>query len=92
MEKLCGMKIDDLPSPEDRKGILEFARQFNGYDYYGSFSACAHAAKASSRKTLLELQTELFFSYRASNHLGTDGFVELYAELKPFFEKILSNT
>ncbi len=81
----------DLPKVGDRNAIREFAASFNGYQHFGSFKACAEAAKAMRRETLLDLRNELFLSYRASNHVGDDGFVNAYAELYPLFLRALRN-
>ncbi len=68
------LNFEDLPSPGNRQSVLEFAQQFNAYAHYGSFKAAADAARHSTRQTVHELRAELFMAYRASNHLGTDGF------------------
>lgn len=87
------MKLEDLPPPDDRTEIVRFARLFNGYEYYGSLNACAEAARTSKRKTLIDLQTELFWAFRSSHHLGTDDvMMECYKELLPHFERILSGS
>ncbi|KPN64909.1 hypothetical protein SAMN04488527_10823 [Aliiroseovarius crassostreae] len=80
---------EDLPEIGDRNSILEFAAGFNGYTHFGSFGACSDAAWAKKRETLIDLRNELFFSYRASNHLGTDDFVKTYADLHPYFLRLL---
>ena len=82
--------LEDLPSIGDRNEILMFARKFNGYEYYGSFIACAEAAEQKNRASLEDLQNELFFSYRAGAHKGDDTIIHAYAELLPFFKKLLS--
>ena len=85
------LEIDDLPDAEDRDAVTMFARSFNGYDFYGSFTACADAAKERNRSTLAELRNELFFSYRAINHLGDGDIRETYKELLPHFERLLQS-
>ena len=86
------MKISDLPDENDRKAVLEFAQSFNGYSYFGSFEACAAAAQEKKRETLIDLQNELFFAYRAGTHLGEDGMMAAYKELLPYFRKVLSES
>ncbi|MEL7395163.1 MAG: hypothetical protein AAFN44_02195 [Pseudomonadota bacterium] len=88
-DKLSEMDLKDLPDIDDREGIREFAADFNGYLYYGSFQSCAAAAKTRARDSIISLRNELFFSYRASNHLGTDDFVKTYSELLPYFHEQL---
>lgn len=76
-----------LPPIGDRRQILAFASSFNGYEHHGSFEACADAAAKKDRNSLDALRNELFFSYRASNHRGDDGFVKTYEELFPLFQQ-----
>ena len=45
-----------------REGILRFAQSFNGYEFHGSFIACAQVARARRRETMTDLRTELFTS------------------------------
>jgi hypothetical protein len=79
-----------LPSPDDREAIVAFAASFDGYAVHGSFGACADAAKAARRETLGDLRNELFFAYRAGNHLGdSEVLSSKYAELLPHFERLL---
>ena len=86
---MAEINCKDLPEINDREAIRVFATSFNGYDHFGSFAECSQAAKAKSRCSLEDLRNELFFSFRASHHLGTDDFAEIYAELLPLFRKIL---
>lgn len=83
------LQLSDLPEIGDRKAILAFASSSRGYSCWGSFHACAEAARAKSRKSLVDLRTELFFSYRTSNHLGTDDYIGRYAKLYPYFVAML---
>ncbi|MEO0872805.1 MAG: hypothetical protein AAFY19_12730 [Pseudomonadota bacterium] len=79
-----------LPDPTDRKAIVEFAGSFNGYEHFGSFAACANAAKAKKRETLIDLRNELFFAYRASHHTGdSQVLINAYEELLRHFETFL---
>ena len=82
--------LEDLPNIGDRAAIIMFARKFIGYEYYGSFLACAEAAEQQNRASLVDLQNELFFAYRAGNHKGDDTIIHVNAELLPFFKKLLS--
>lgn len=80
-----------LPRPSDREAIVAFASSFDGYAVHGSFGACADAAKAKRRDTLDDLRNELFFAYRAGNHLGAPEVLSSkYSELLPHFERLLS--
>jgi len=81
-----------LPKPGDRNGIVAFAGTYNGYREFGSFEACAKAAKARRRESLPDLRNELFFSYRASNHRGDDGVLDTYEELYPLFVKLIEQS
>ena len=83
------ISLSDLPEIGDRGGILKFAQSFNGYEYHGSFEACAEVARARRRETLVDLRTELFASFRASHHTDTDAYIELYSELLPHFRRLL---
>ena len=78
-----------LPPQDDPQAIFAFGMTFNGYEAFGSFDACAAAAKARRRETLEDLRNELFFACRASRHTGDDAYVALYAELRPLFERVL---
>ena len=84
------MTINDLPKPGDRQAINAFALAFNGYEYHGSFQACAQEAKARRRDCIEALRTELFFAQRAANHQGEDWIAAVYAELLPHFTRLLA--
>ena len=84
------MTINDLPKPGDRQAINAFALAFNGYEYHGSFQACAREAKARRRDSIEALRTELFFAQRSANHQGQDWIVAAYAELLPHFTRLLA--
>lgn len=69
---------------------MKFAASFNGYTHFGSLGQSADEAMAKKRATLVDLQNELFFFYRAANHQGNPGgVVEFYRELLPFFQNVL---
>lgn len=55
------MDVEDLPDVNDREAIRLFAADFDGYQHFGSFQACAAAAKAASRDSIASLRNELFF-------------------------------
>jgi hypothetical protein len=78
-----------LPPLGDPAAIFEFGMTFNGYEAFGSFEACAAAAKARKRETIDDLRNELFFACRASRHMQDDAYVDFYAELRPLFERML---
>lgn len=83
--------LEDLPDVDDRAGIVSFARSFVGYEYYGSFSACADVADLRTRSSLEEVRNELFFAYRAGSHTGNSNtIIHAYTELLPYFKKMLS--
>ncbi len=85
------MKNGDLPPIDDYTAIVKFAGDFNGYDHFGSFEASAKAAKAKSRDSLIAIQNELFFAYRAANHTGdTTILLSTYEQLLPLFEDYLA--
>ena len=77
----------ELPDPNDEEAVFEFVRDFNGYEHFGSYAACADAAKARNRDSLIALRNELFFSYRAANHQGNRGYINLYRELLPLLQR-----
>lgn len=78
-----------LPLQDDPKAIFAFGMTFDGYEAFGSFEACAAAAKARRRETLEDLRNELFFACRASRHMQDDAYVAFYAQLLPHFERTL---
>lgn len=75
------MRLSDLPDPNDRDAIFEFAMSFNGYERYGSFDASATAAGSGDRSSLYLIRNELFFAARASRQGDDDRFVDLYRDL-----------
>ena len=85
--------LEDLPLENDRKAILIFASTFAGYEHFGSFSACADAAQAKRRATIVDLRNELFFAWRAGAHTGnSQSVVSVYSELLPYFRKQLDRS
>jgi hypothetical protein len=84
------MKLENLPKEDDWDAILKLVQSFNGYLYFESFEESSRQAKLKKRKTLIDLQNELFNAYRAGNHLGEKtNLLYAYAELKPYFERLL---
>jgi hypothetical protein len=81
-----------LPPLGDAAAIFDFGMSFNGYEAFGSFEACADAAKARRRETLEDLRNELFFACRASHHMGDDAYVSFYSELRPLFVRMLGES
>lgn len=75
------LSVHDIP-PADRENqqeIKEFALTFDGYEYWGSFDACADVAnrwlqtwqkKRELPDSLTDLRTCLFFEQRRWNHFG----------------------
>lgn len=80
--------VYDLPDPDDSRAVFAFAMSFNGYEYFGSFSASMKAAKQRTRATLLNVRNELFASARESRHAGTEDFLGLYRELLPLMHEL----
>ena len=85
------MRLTDLPPSDDYEAVRKFAATFNGYQHFGSFGACAAAAKAKSRSSLDECRNELFFAYRATNHTGHDSLTPTYVELLPFLRRFIES-
>jgi hypothetical protein len=81
-----------LPPLGDAAAIFAFGMSFDGYEAFGSFEACAAAAKARKRETLEDLRNELFFACRASRHMGDHSYVSDYAELRPLFVRLLGES
>lgn len=67
-EKLILADVPDPKSPWDV--INRFALTFNGYQFHGSFGACAVLANAHRHDSLDDLRTCLFFEQRRWNHFG----------------------
>lgn len=83
------LSVEMLPPVGDRNAIFKFAMTFDGYEHYGSLEAAAQRARERSRTTLPEVRNELFFSARASRHCQDDHFIDVYAELLPFFKVLI---
>jgi len=84
------LSLTDLPDPDNRDAVFQFARSFKGYQVFGSFRACADAAEAKRRETLADIRNELFFEYRFCNHTGEfESILDLYRELLPHFRRLM---
>ncbi len=84
------MTLEDLPPKDDFEAIFEFAMNFDGYKHYGSFEACAQAAKSRRRDSLDAIRNELFFEARATRHTDSDSLTPTYRELFPLFRQFLA--
>jgi hypothetical protein len=95
----------DIPAPDaDWNSIVSFALTFDGYDHWGSVSACGEVANAAAiafterralPDSLTELRTCLFFEQRRAQHIGgvpDGGTMEyLYALVEAIREKVLAD-
>lgn len=90
MPEAAELKLADLPAEDDRQAVFEFAMTFNGYEHYGSLEASAAAAKEKTRDSVTDLRNELFVSARASRHSDSDAYLTRYAELLPYFRKLIA--
>jgi len=75
------LKIDLLPSVNNKSKVFKFAMLFNGYEYYGSLEAAGEKSRSKTRKNLTEIRNELFISARASRHRDDERYIEVYQEL-----------
>ena len=93
--------VDKLPPPESGwREIGRFALTFNGYDHWGSVSACSEVAE-NCRKAFLAgeglsddltvLRTSLFFERRRWRHYGYDPVEADMAYIHALVEGIRSN-
>ena len=65
------LTVEMVPTRDaDWETIIEFARTFDAYSYWGSFHRCAEVANAQASSTLTELRTCLFFEHRRWHHFG----------------------
>ncbi|MEW8349149.1 MAG: hypothetical protein AB2689_09800 [Candidatus Thiodiazotropha taylori] len=85
------LKVEFLPSTEDRKNIFKFAMLFNGYEHYGSLEDAGKIARAKSRESISEIRNELFFSARASRHSDDDRYLDVYREILPILKQKIEN-
>jgi len=85
------LKVELLPSIEDRSSIFKFAMSFNGYEYYGSLEAAGTKARSRVRESITDIRNELFCSARASRHSDNDKYLEVYQELLPILISKIEN-
>ena len=90
MPEAAGLKLTDLPKEDDRLAVFAFAMTFNGYEHYGSLEASAAAAREKKRESIIDLRNELFLAARASRHSESDAYLMRYAELLPYFRKLIA--
>jgi len=69
------LMLADVPEPGSGwNSISRFSLSFDGYEYAGSFEACADIAyrvKITKDGSLSDLRTFLFFMQRSCNHVGS---------------------
>jgi len=77
------LTLELIPPPQaDWDEIQEFAMTFSGYDYWGSFNACAEIANAKRHDSLTDLRTCLFFEQRRWRHFGMSPDEEAMAYIR----------
>lgn len=89
MPEASGLRLADLPAADDRRAVFAFAMTFNGYEHYGSLEASVSAAREKKRESIDDLRNELFIAARASRHSDSDAYLTRYAELLPYFRKLI---
>ena len=76
-----------IPDPD---GVLRdwvhFAHSFNGYEYAGSFEACAAIANGGNASSLSELCCALFFEARRDRHSG--GYTDVTPTVRELLRQI----
>ena len=76
-----------IPDPDgDLRGWVPFAHSFNGYEYAGSFEACAAIANGGNASSLSELRCALFFEARRDRHSG--GFTDVTPTVRELLRQI----
>ena len=76
-----------IPDPDgDLRGWVHFAHSFNGYEYAGSFEACAAIANGDNARSLSELLCALFFEARRDPHSG--GYTDVTATVRDLLRQI----
>ena len=82
-----------IPDPDGSlNGWVHFAHSFNGYEFAGSFEACAAIANGGKASSLSELRCALFFEARRDRHSGgytdvTPTVLELLRQIKAKVEQ-----
>lgn len=64
---------------------------FNDYRHFDSLEAPAAAAKAKSQDSNAQMRNKLFFPARASGHADSDAYLTQYAEMLPYFRKLIGD-
>ena len=76
-----------IPNPDgDLNGWVHFAHSFNGYEYAGSFEACAAIANGGNASSISELRCALFFEARRDRHSG--GYTDVTATVRDLLRQI----
>ena len=76
-----------IPDPEGNlSGWVRFAHSFNGYEYAGSFEACAAIANGGNASSLSELRCALFFEARRDRHSG--GYTDVTPTVRDLLRRI----
>ena len=76
-----------IPDPDgDLSGWVRFAHSFNGYEYSGSFEACAAIANGGKASSLSELRCALFFEARRDRHSG--GYTDVTPTVRDLLRQI----
>ena len=65
---------------------MHFAHSFNGYEFAGSFEACAAIANSGKASSLSELRCTLFFEARRDRHSG--GYTDVTATVRELLRQI----
>ena len=81
------MNAAQIPDLEgDLRGWARFAHSFYGYEYAGSFEACAAIAYGGNASSLSELRCALFFEARRDRHSG--GYTDVTATVRDLLRQI----
>jgi hypothetical protein len=65
------IRLEDVPLRGSSWHEIEpFALTFEGYEFHGSFEACAEIANARRHSNLTDLRTCLYFEQRRYRHFG----------------------
>ena len=81
------LDFEKIPDPDgDLSGWVRFAHSFNGYEYVGSFEACAAIANGGKASSLNELRCALFFEARRDRHSG--GYTDVTPAVRELLRQI----
>ena len=76
-----------IPDPNGNlNGWVRFAHSFNGYEFAGSFEACATIANGGNASSLSELRCALFFEARRDRHSG--GYTDVTRTVRELLRQI----